>query len=841
MRRSRSLAAAGLVAVVAGGTAAAVALSADSAPSPMSRAALAPSAWRGLVGAPRPPVALGSRVIVLLSAPSLADHVRLAGGTATDAEERRWTASVLAGQEQFLTQVATKGVIAKPDLRFARVVNGFSAVADARAVALLERSPGVAGVFPVRAAYPATLDERPGQESSVVPSALAEYTGRGITVALLDTAVDPATPFLHGRVQAGWDVVGGGAAARYDRRPGGDRLERHGTEIAGILAGLGGSGRPDGIAPGVSVLPVRVAGWQRDLAGRWTIHARTDQLIAGLERAVDPNRDGNAHDAARISLVPLAEPFAAFADDPLARAAAGAATLDSLVVVPAGNDGPGGPAFGSIAGPGGAPAALTVGAVDLGPPSLRVAATIRAGLDVLLRRALPLLTSTGPAKQSTLALVTVARVSERAFFDPSGGSRVAGKAVLVPPGAAPRTAVSVANRARAAAVVLAGTALPAGTLGGASVRQVPVLGAPASLVAGVRRATAAGETAWLTVQPGEGVSPTTHARPATFSSWGLAFGGYLKPDVSAPGVAVATAGPGADAEGRSRFVSVSGSSAAAAIAAGLAARLAEARPELDAAALRSALVGSATAYAQTRPEARGAGLLDAGRAATVELVSAPSSLAFGRGAGDGWQARRALVVRSVSSRPLTVVVSSRLPPGSAVAVEVRPRRFRLRPGEAATIHTRAWAVQLTGAHAAVGSLRLTPRGGTAVDVPWSVVLAPVRQDLVGEPRLSAKAFPPSDLRPAVLAVRVGAVSRKGGRTSIEPVLRLDVLLRDGDGKMLGLVARLRSVLPGRYAFGLTGRDPDGRRLAPGPYSLRLVAWPAAGGRPVSRVVRFRIS
>ena len=39
-------------------------------------------------------------------------------------------------------------------------------------------------------------------------------------------------------------------------------------------------------------------------------------------------------------------------------------TLDMLVVVPAGNDGRAGPSYGSIAGPGGAPAALTVAAAD---------------------------------------------------------------------------------------------------------------------------------------------------------------------------------------------------------------------------------------------------------------------------------------------------------------------------------------------------------------------------------------------------------------------------------------------------------------------------------------------
>src|SRR5207237_4878503 len=113
--------------------------------------------------------------------------------------------------------------------------------------------------------------------------------------------------------------------------PGG--VERHGTEMAGILVGSGRSGL-SGVAPGATVLPIRVGGWQHDDSGRLALFARTDQILAGLDRAVDPDGNGDAHDAARIALIPLAEPFSAFEDGPLALAAAGAAALDTLVVAP---------------------------------------------------------------------------------------------------------------------------------------------------------------------------------------------------------------------------------------------------------------------------------------------------------------------------------------------------------------------------------------------------------------------------------------------------------------------------------------------------------------------------
>ena len=796
----------------------------------------AASDWRGLVGTARPEVALGQRVIVLLKDPSLADRVREAGGVATQAAERRWTAAALASQQQFLTELAAQGIVARPDLQFTRVLNGFSAVADPSAVVLLERSPRVAGVFPVRAAFPAAAAATPDAAGAVSPTGLTAFRGTGVTVALLDTAVDPATPFLHGRVLPGFDVIGGGAAARYDQKPGGERLETHGTTMAGIVAGLGRPGAPSGIAPDVSVLPIRVAGWQRDAAGNWSIHGRTDQLIAGLERAVDPDRNGDAHDAARITLLPLSEPFSAFPDSPLSQAVAGAVALDSLVVVPAGNDGPGGPGFGSIGGPGGAPEALTVGAADLRPATASVPVAVRAGLKVLLNRPLELLTEAAPDAGASFELVRVDKSAK--LFDRKGKSRVAGRAALLAAGSAPRRAAVRAVEAGAQVVVLAGDGLPGGALGLDPRLAVPVLSAPASLFALVREDARSG-TVSLSIGAGDEERPTTTASPAAFSSWGYGFGAHVKPDVVAPGVAVTSALPGADADGFSRFVTVSGTSVAAAVVAGTAARLAHARPSLDAAGLRSALTTTARPLARAMLAAQGTGVVDAARAAVAELVFDHSSLSFGRGAGDGWQGRRTLSVHNVSSRPLTVDLRARAR-SQGVLVRLQPRRFRISAGGTGRIRVRVRVSALVRGDVVSGVIRVSPRGSQSLAVPWSVLLAPPPEDLIGDTELSERSFSPSDLTPAVLSMRLGTIERVRGRDVLQPVRRLDVLLLDGDGEVLGLLARLRDVLPGQYAFGLTGRGPDGLRLEPGPYRLRLVAWPAAGGAPARRTVRFAV-
>jgi hypothetical protein len=79
-------------------------------------------------------------------------------------------------------------------------------------------------------------------------------------------------------------------------------------------------------------------------------------------------------------VVGVAEPYAAFGDGPEAAAVRGAVSLDTLVVAPAGNDGPAGPRYGSIGGPGAASAALTVGAAESRGGGQLADVSLRAGL-----------------------------------------------------------------------------------------------------------------------------------------------------------------------------------------------------------------------------------------------------------------------------------------------------------------------------------------------------------------------------------------------------------------------------------------------------------------------------
>ncbi|MGW2081173.1 type VII secretion-associated serine protease mycosin [Streptomyces sp. NPDC001939] len=79
--------------------------------------------------------------------------------------------------------------------------------------------------------------------------------GEGVTVAVIDTGVDPTNPDLRGQVLPGKDLAEG--------VPGNERTdyEGHGTGMAGLIAGTGAYGGGNGafgLAPGAKILPIRL-------------------------------------------------------------------------------------------------------------------------------------------------------------------------------------------------------------------------------------------------------------------------------------------------------------------------------------------------------------------------------------------------------------------------------------------------------------------------------------------------------------------------------------------------------------------------------------------------------
>ncbi len=380
--------------------------------------------------------------------------------------------------------------------------------------------------------------------------------------------------------------------------------------------------------------------------------------------------------------------------------------------------------------------------------------------------------------------------------------------------------------------------LPAGSLGVDEAFEVPILGLPVGVADLIRELLADGRPVELALGAPSVEGNADLSSTAPFSSEGLSFGGAAKPEVAAPGVGLATSEPGRGDEGAARYGTVSGSSAAAAVAAGAAALVLQARPDLDASGLRGALVASARSIAGAPSIA--AGTIDPAAATAVELVAEPPTIAFAASLVEGEEVKGTVTLRNVSRRPLAVTVGTDAARGSGVTLTAKPAQRTLRPGAKVVVRlSAAIGTRPTAPSAVAGMVRVRIRAGGALRVPWAIPLPLTDRPLLDSVRLSAATFAPSDVEPAVLSLVAGRVDGPVERPQLLPLESLTINLYRG-ARNLGPLVRLRDVLPGRYAFGITGRGPRGARLAVAKYELALVAVPVGGGEPQETRVAFRV-
>lgn len=172
--------------------------------------------------------------------------------------------------------------------------------------------------------------------------------GQGVVVAVIDTGIDYRRPELGGCLGPGCRVIGGWNFARNNADP--DEGSYHGTPVASIIGG--NSAEYVGVAPEVKFL-----GYAIDSdAG----------ILAAMERAVDPNGDGDLSDRADVMNLsigtggevterPLGSP-----SDLWAQAADNATAAGVVVVAATGNLGEGH----AISNPAMARTAIAVGLAD---------------------------------------------------------------------------------------------------------------------------------------------------------------------------------------------------------------------------------------------------------------------------------------------------------------------------------------------------------------------------------------------------------------------------------------------------------------------------------------------
>ena len=170
-------------------------------------------------------------------------------------------------------------------------------------------------------------------------------TGRGVTIAILDTGIAPLEDFYRAgkcRILAFKDFVNG-KEHPYDDNG-------HGTHVAGIACGNGVSsgGRYAGIATESNIVSVKIL--DKDGEGG------SSAVLAGLQWIADNKEKYN------IRVVNLSIGTKDLGEcDPLVKVVEAAWDLGLIITIAAGNDGPG---YGSVTSPGISRKAITVGSSD---------------------------------------------------------------------------------------------------------------------------------------------------------------------------------------------------------------------------------------------------------------------------------------------------------------------------------------------------------------------------------------------------------------------------------------------------------------------------------------------
>ncbi len=112
-----------------------------------------------------------------------------------------------------------------------------------------------------------------------IPTAQGLSTGRGVTVAVIDSGVDDTHPDLAGQLTSGFCATDPGPGD--DQKPTQD-FNGHGTAMAGDIAAKGGDGSHAlGIAPGAKIMPICVDVAQTDF------NVGQREMIQGIHYAVD--------------------------------------------------------------------------------------------------------------------------------------------------------------------------------------------------------------------------------------------------------------------------------------------------------------------------------------------------------------------------------------------------------------------------------------------------------------------------------------------------------------------------------------------------------------------------
>lgn len=523
-------------------------------------------------------------------------------------------ASVLAQQASATAQLASLGATTLGSVSVA--YNAIAVTVDASRLPDISKLPGVLNVQPV-----IHYEKHLGDTVPYIGAAAAQIAGvdgTGVTVAVLDSGIDythknlggsgnladfaaatanpavvPAGLFPTAKVIGGYDFTGSdwpNGARSSDPNPIDDGPARgHGTHVADIIAGKSLDGSHKGVAPGASLMAVKVC-------SSVGTSCNGVALMMGMDFALDPNGDGNLDDAVDVINLSLGSSYGQI-QNTLSAATSNAVALGVVVVASAGNSADRPYITGS---PSSSPGVISVAQTQV-PSAGAIPLVVNAPASiagVYGNTATVPWAPIGAGVSGDVKTGLQAGGADNLACAPLPAGSLTGRIALIDRGTC-NISLKVHNAANAGAtgfllgLVAAGDAVSF-SLGDGS-NFVPTLVIQQSLANAIKARLNAGDTVNVTMSPA-GAIGLAGSMVGSSSRGPSVSESYIKPEIGAPGASLsADAGSGT---GQSTF---GGTSGAAPMVSGAAALLLSAYPGRTPMEIKAMLMNSAETTIYTNP------------------------------------------------------------------------------------------------------------------------------------------------------------------------------------------------------------------------------------------------